>query len=104
MTLLRAPLSLSRMASRARLIETIDAAAECARITVPTLVVTGERELDRVVSVDRSIGYVSLIRDSRGVVLARTGHLGPITRPREFAAIVRDFADRDARRAVHHVA
>src|SRR5688572_30409517 len=46
MTLMRAPLSLSRMAFRARMIGTIDAAAECARITVPTLVVTGERELD----------------------------------------------------------
>ena len=62
MTLVRAPLSLSRMASRARMIGTIDAAAECARITVPTLVVTGERELDHVVSVDASTGYVSLIR------------------------------------------
>ena len=76
------------------MIGTIDAAAECARITVPTLVVTGERALDHVVSVDASTGYVSLIRDSRGVVLGRTGHLGSITRPREFATIVHDFADR----------
>jgi pimeloyl-ACP methyl ester carboxylesterase len=99
MTLMRAPLSLSRMASRARMIGTINAAMECARITVPTLVVTGERELDHVVSVDASTGYVSLIRGSRGVVLRRTGHLGSITRPREFAAAVHEFADGCIRRA-----
>ena len=103
MTLVQAPLSLSRIASRARLIGTLDAPAECARIAAPTLVVTGERELDHVVSVDASAGYVSLIRDSRGVVLGRTGHLGSITRPREFADVVRAFADRQVTR-VHHVA
>ena len=37
-----APLSLARMAARARLIGRMDAAAECRRITAPTLVVTGE--------------------------------------------------------------
>ena len=70
----------------------VDAVADCARITAPTLVVTGERALDHVVPVDGSIGYVSLIRGARGVVLERTGHLGSITRPAAFAAIVRDFA------------
>jgi pimeloyl-ACP methyl ester carboxylesterase len=99
MTVMRAPLSLSRMAARARLIGSLDAAAESARISVPTLVVTGERALDHVVSVDGSTSYVPLIRDARGVVLGRTGHLGSITRPHEFAAIVRDFADRCIRRA-----
>ena len=91
------------MAGRARMIATIDAAAECARISAPTLIVTGERPLDHVVSVDNSVGYVSLIRGARGVVLERTGHLGSITRPADFAAIVREFAggflDRDATRA-----
>jgi pimeloyl-ACP methyl ester carboxylesterase len=54
--------------------------------------VTGERALDHVVSVDDSVGYVPLIRGARGVVLERTGHLGSITRPDDFAAIVREFA------------
>jgi hypothetical protein len=31
------------------------------------------------------------------VVLERTGHLGSITQPERFAAVVRDFADRRAR-------
>jgi pimeloyl-ACP methyl ester carboxylesterase len=87
-----APLSLARMAARARMLSTIDAAADCARIVAPTLVVTGERALDHVVPVDGSAGYVTRIRGARGVVLARTGHLGSITRPREFASIVHDFA------------
>ena len=91
-TFLRAPLSLARMACRARMIATVDAVADCARISAPALVVTGERGLDHVVSVDDSAGYVSLIRGARRVVLERTGHLGSITRPAEFAAIVREFA------------
>lgn len=92
-TLVSAPLSLTRMACRARMITTIDAAGACARISVPTLIVTGERALDHVVSVDDSVGYVSLIRGARGVVLERTGHLGSITRPEDFAAIVHEFAE-----------
>ena len=91
-TLVGAPLSLARMAGRARMLATIDAGADCARITAPTLVVTGERALDHVVPVDGSAGYVSLIRGARGVVLERTGHLGSITRPADFAAIIREFA------------
>ena len=91
-TLFSAPLSLARMAGRARMVATCDAVAACARIAAPTLVVTGEPALDHVVPADGSIGYVSLIRGARGVVLERTGHLGWITRPAAFAAIVRDFA------------
>jgi pimeloyl-ACP methyl ester carboxylesterase len=91
-TLAGAPLSLARMAGRARMITTFDAAAACARISAPTLIVTGEPALDHVVSVDDSVGYVSLIHGARGVVLERTGHLGSITRPGNFAAIVHDFA------------
>jgi pimeloyl-ACP methyl ester carboxylesterase len=91
-TLVRAPLSMARMARRARMIATMDGRAACGRITAPTLVMTGERTLDHVVSVDQSSGYVSLIRGARGIILERTGHLGSITRPADFAAIVREFA------------
>jgi 3-oxoadipate enol-lactonase len=90
-TLLRAPLSLPRMAARARLISTFDAAADCARITAPSLVITGERGLDHVVSAEASAGLVPLIRGCRGVVIEHTGHLGWLTRANEFAAIVQDF-------------
>jgi 3-oxoadipate enol-lactonase len=92
-TLLSAPLSLSRMAARARLITSDDVGPDCLRITAPTLVVTGERALDHVVPVDGASEYVRLIPNARAVVLERTGHLGSITRPEAFAALVRDFVN-----------
>jgi pimeloyl-ACP methyl ester carboxylesterase len=92
-TVMSAPVSLSSMAARAKMISTEDVATDCARITAPTLVVTGERDLDHVVPVDASSAYLRLIADSRAVVLERTGHLGSITRPDAFAAIVRAFTE-----------
>ena len=96
-TLACVPLSLGRMAYRARLIATLDTGADCARITAPTLIVTGEHSLDHVVPVEGSAGYLSLIAGARAAVLERTGHLGSITRPDAFASLVREFADRRAR-------
>ena len=90
-TALGAPVSLSAIAGRARMISTEDVTPDCARITAPTLVVTGERHLDHVVPVDGSSEYLRLIPDARAIVLERTGHLGSITRPDAFAAIVREF-------------
>jgi pimeloyl-ACP methyl ester carboxylesterase len=90
-TLLSAPVSLSRMAARAKLISLVDLGPDCERITAPTLVVTGERHLDHVVPVEGAAEYVRLIPDARALVLERTGHLGSITRPDLFAAMIRDF-------------
>jgi pimeloyl-ACP methyl ester carboxylesterase len=97
-TVMSAPVSLSSMAARAKMISIDDVRPDCARITAPTLIVTGERDLDHVVPVDGSCEYLRLIPDSRAVVLERTGHLGSITRPDAFAAIVRAFTEghRDA--------
>jgi 3-oxoadipate enol-lactonase len=92
-TLLSAPVSLSRMAARARLIASEDVGSDCSRVTAPTLVVTGERALDHVVPVDGTSEYVRLIPNARAAVLERTGHLGSITRPDAFAALLRDFVD-----------
>jgi pimeloyl-ACP methyl ester carboxylesterase len=88
-TILSAPLSLNRMAIRARLIGSADAAAECSQITAPTLVVHGEPALDHVV--DGTAAYASLIHNAKTAVLKHTGHLGSITRPREFAAVTAAF-------------
>jgi 3-oxoadipate enol-lactonase len=93
-TFLRAPVSLRRMAERAKLISALDSAALCRRISVPTLVVTGEPALDFVVPVEGSSDYARLIAGARGVVLERTGHHGTITRPEAFAALVDDFVSR----------
>jgi pimeloyl-ACP methyl ester carboxylesterase len=90
-TLLSAPVSLSRMAARAKLISSVDLGPDCERITAPTLVLTGERHLDHVVPVEGAAEYVRLIPDARASVLERTGHLGSITRPDLFAAMIRDF-------------
>jgi pimeloyl-ACP methyl ester carboxylesterase len=91
-TLIEAPVSLPRMAARARRIATYDTRADCARITAPTLVVTGEPALDYVVPVGASSQYAALIQNARTVVLRQTGHQGTITRPGVFAGLVREFA------------
>jgi 3-oxoadipate enol-lactonase len=92
-TLVSAPVSLSRMAARARLISTCDVGPDCERIAVPTLIVTGERDLDHVVPVEGSSEYLRLIPHARAVVLERTGHLGSVTRPDAFASLVREFIE-----------
>ena len=92
-TFMHAPISIPRMAERARMIATLDLAADCARITAPTLVITGERRLDHIVPVDGCTEYVRLIPGARGVVLDRTGHQGVMTRPEAFADLVRAFLE-----------
>lgn len=90
-TFLRAPISARRMAARARLIAQAPRAEDGARIAVPTLVVHGEPDLDHVVSVQGTAAYGQLIRGARVRLLEQTGHLGTNLRPREFAALVREF-------------
>lgn len=92
-TAISAPVSLSRIAGRARMITTEDVTPDCARIAAPTLVLTGEAHLDHVVPVDGSSEYLRLIPDAQAAVLERTGHLGSITRPDAFAAIIRSFTE-----------
>ena len=91
-TLVSAPLSVSQMADRARAVARHDIVADCVRVTAPTLVVTGEPGLDRVVPVESTATYVDRIAGAKRLVLERTGHLGTITRPETFADMVRDFA------------
>jgi pimeloyl-ACP methyl ester carboxylesterase len=90
---IRAPLSPSAMAARARLIGHTRLASDCARVVSPTLVLTGEPSLDRVVPVATTTEYVDLIRGARLERLPRTGHLGSVTRPELFRAAVKAFLD-----------
>jgi pimeloyl-ACP methyl ester carboxylesterase len=85
----RAPIAPSLMARRMRLAMAEDFRLAAAHVDVPTLVITGEGGLDRVVPVESTMEYMSLIASARAQVLERTGHLGCVTRPREFAALVR---------------
>jgi pimeloyl-ACP methyl ester carboxylesterase len=90
-TLVTAPLSLSAMAARARLIDASSPADDCSRIVAPTLVVTGEPALDRVVRVESTRAYLSLIRGARSVEMTGTGHVGYLTQPDRFVTAIREF-------------
>jgi 3-oxoadipate enol-lactonase len=92
-TLVSSRLSVTAMAARARLISTLNLPDDCARVSAPTLIVTGERHLDYVVPVQGSSEYLRAIRGARAAVLDRTGHLGISTRPDTFASVVKDFVD-----------
>jgi 3-oxoadipate enol-lactonase len=91
----RAPMRPSQMGTRLRLMGTMDAAGWCQRIEAPTLVITGEPHLDRVVPVSGSREYAGVIPGGAAVAtLARTGHIGCVTRPDAFAEVVRDWVGR----------
>jgi len=79
------------MARRVRLMQTVDLAADCARITTPTLVVTGDAALDHVVPVESTKRYLSCIRNSRYEIMEGTGHTGSLMQPQRLAAIVCEF-------------
>lgn len=62
-------------------------------VKAPTLVVTGEPVLDRVLPVEVTRRYLEDCDSARHVVLAHTGHLGSVTRPGEFAELLGRFVD-----------
>jgi pimeloyl-ACP methyl ester carboxylesterase len=66
-------------------------------IRVPTLVLTGEPELDLVVPVRATREYLKVIPHARLERVERTGHLGLITRPDVFSSLVAPFVADAAR-------
>lgn len=102
-TLVAAPLSMTRIAARAKLIGRYDRLADCARLKCPTLVVHGDPALDHVVDASQTSEYTGLIDGARSVTIGGTGHLGTITKPDEFAEVVRRFL-RAAGQGNHHSA
>ncbi len=104
-----APVSTASMARWIRAWLSLDIESDCPHVKAPTLVVTGEPHLDRVVPVADSREYLRLIPDARYAVLPETGHLGVITKPFRFAEMVDRFLetiDEEAavRRAAQHAA
>ncbi len=93
-----------RMARRVHLLESLDLQAELAGmaarvtapLTTPVLIITGEPTLDRVVPVRTTHEYLRLWPQSNVATIARTGHLGSMTRPAELARLVVPFAERAA--------
>jgi aminoacrylate hydrolase len=89
-----------RMARRVHLLSSVRIEADLARVQVPTLVVTGEESLERVVPPRVTRRYLELWPHARAATIDRTGHLGLITRPAEFARVVSTFATEHAPRAI----
>ena len=89
------PFNARRMASRALMTAGLDWSG-LNGVQVPTLLVTGEPALDRVVPPSLTLDYLRLWPHAQHATLPRTGHLGIITRPEEFAGIVTSFLDRSA--------
>jgi 3-oxoadipate enol-lactonase len=96
-TVVGSPVMLGRMAARARLLSSVDFSREAARVSAPTLVLSGDASLDYVVPSATTAAYAQLIRNARAVTLDRTGHIGCVTRPEAFARLVREFVDSCAR-------
>ena len=86
-----APFSPKRMAERVQLLVDENFRRDCSLVQAPTLVVTGERHLDKVVPVDGTREYVSAIAGATGATIERTGHIGLISRPARFSEIVGTF-------------
>ena len=86
-----APISPPMMAIRVTLQQAMDFAPDCARISVPTLIVTGEDGLDKVVPAEVTRRYRQLIPGAQYVQMKRAGHIGLLTHPEQFADIVTGF-------------
>jgi 3-oxoadipate enol-lactonase len=89
---LRAPMIPPLMALRVRQQQELDFGADCERIRVRTLVITGDENLDSVVPVQVTQRYCELIPSAQYVRMGGTGHIGLITQPERFARIVGEFA------------
>jgi pimeloyl-ACP methyl ester carboxylesterase len=85
-----------RMARRVRLLEAFDSTAFAAATahSTPALIITGEPRLDHVVPVDVTREYLRVWPEAHTATLHRTGHLGSMTRPTDFAELVAPFAQR----------
>ncbi|HUR20604.1 MAG TPA: alpha/beta hydrolase [Vicinamibacterales bacterium] len=85
------PAAPRQMARWVRAWQASDIASECARITAPTHLITGEPRLDRVVPVQSTLHYLTLIPGATFSRLARTGHIGLVSRPQDFSTLVNEF-------------
>jgi pimeloyl-ACP methyl ester carboxylesterase len=86
-----APIVPPLVAARVTLQQQLDFTPDCARVRVPTLIVTGEDDLDRIIPAEVTRRYRQLIPGARYVQMKRSGHLGLLTHPAQFADIVTGF-------------
>jgi pimeloyl-ACP methyl ester carboxylesterase len=90
--LFQAFLSPSRMATRLQWLGQFQF-SDPSGFRKPTMVVTGEPGLDRVVRPELTRRYLDALPGARYAMIPRTGHLGSLTRPTAFAEIVHRFVD-----------
>ncbi len=100
-TVLRYRFSPGLMARRVRLLDGKSFESEIAQLRKPALIITGEGKLDRVVPVSLTREYLRLWPQAQSASIARAGHLGPITRPEEFADLAVRFAESIPRQREH---
>lgn len=79
------------MARRVTLLEGLELEKDIRQIDCPTLVATGDDDLDLVVPVRMTHEYLRMIPHARSATIARTGHLGIITRPDAFVDLILGF-------------
>ena len=91
------PLSVTRMAEWARLKIATDIVSDCARVKAPALLITGEPGLDRVIDLRQATDWTTLIPGTRHVTIPRTGHIGLVSKPKEFANLVCGFMEEQSR-------
>lgn len=89
-----APVWPRHMKRRMELLSTVDFMSDAGHVRAPALAITGEPALDRTVPVELTRRYLECLPGTEHVVLGRTGHMGTVTRPTEFAAIVASFVAR----------
>jgi pimeloyl-ACP methyl ester carboxylesterase len=87
-SIVRYPGSARRMAARVRCLDGEEFTHDASHVAAPTLIITGEAALDRVVPVRGTREYLGLIRGAVGVTLENTGHIGLVTRPAAFADLI----------------
>lgn len=103
-TVATAPVSLARMAARARIIGRYDRASDCARVSAPTLIVQGDLHLDHVTGHGGTHEYANLISRATLATLADTGHIGSVTRPAACAELIDHFLSTRTQDARHSAA
>lgn len=92
--ILTAPEFPGAIATRGKLLVEVDLTDACRRISAPSLVITGESALDRIVPVESTREYLQLIPGAQYAMMEGTGHLGLVTKPELFADLVTNFIDR----------
>jgi pimeloyl-ACP methyl ester carboxylesterase len=87
------PIVPAAMAARIGLMQGVELCEDCTKVRARTLVITGDETLDRVVPAAATREYARLIRGARCAMMNGTGHIGPVTQPDRFAAVVTDFVN-----------